>query len=81
MTNTELEQEIKSIVAMILESPSEDIDPDADFFKDLGMDSLKAIEITGAIEKKFKIIIPEERIRNIKTINQAVELASQLLVV
>lgn len=79
MTGEEIEQEVKEIVSRVIETPLEEIDPDADFINDLGADSLKAIEITGALEKRFKIVIPEEQIRNIRTVNQAIALTKQLL--
>ena len=79
MNAEELEQEVKEIISQVIEIPSNEIDSDADFVNDLGTDSLSAIEITGAIEKKYKIIIPEERIRTIRTVNQALALTKQML--
>lgn len=79
MTPKELEKEMKELVATVIGIPSASLNPDADFAKDLDVDSMKAIEITGAIEKRFKIIVPEEQIRKIRTLNQAIDLAKQLL--
>ena len=79
MDPQDLEKEIKEIVAKVIEIPPDQIDPNADFVNDLDVDSLKAIEITGAIEKRFKIVVPEEQIRNIRTVNQAINLVKQLL--
>ena len=55
-----LEKEIRSIVAEILEIKEENIRPDANFADELGMDSMMALEILAGIEKKYKIRIPEE---------------------
>lgn len=79
MTGEELEKEIKEMISQVIEIPLDEIGSDADFVNDLGTDSLSAIEITGAIEKKYKIIIPEEKIRTIRTVNQAVALTKQML--
>lgn len=79
MTPQELEKEIKQIVASVIGIPPDKLNPDADFAKDLDVDSMKAIEITGAIEKRFRIIVPEEQIRHIRTLNQVILLAKQLL--
>ena len=46
---------------------------------DLEIDSIKAIEITVAIEKKFKISVRDEDVPKITTVNQAVELVNNLL--
>jgi len=75
----DLEKQIQDIVAKVIEIEPQTIGPDADFINDLGVDSLKAIEITGAIEKAFKVVVPEEKIRDIRTLNQAISLTKQLL--
>jgi len=67
------EEEIKQMVSEIIEVPVEKLKPDADFFTDLGVDSLKAIEIVAAFEKKYRQIIPEKDIPKIRTISQVVE--------
>ncbi|MFA4889434.1 MAG: phosphopantetheine-binding protein [Candidatus Omnitrophota bacterium] len=79
MTSQELEKEMKELVARVIGISPLKLLPDADFARDLDVDSMKAIEITGAIEKTFKIIVPEEQIRKIRTLNQATTLAKQLL--
>jgi len=79
MTGEQLEREVKEIIYQVIEMPMDEIDSNADFVNDLGTDSLSAIEITGAIEKKYKIIIPEEQIRNIRTVNQAIALTKKML--
>jgi acyl carrier protein len=65
--------EIKDMVSEILEVPVEKLTPDADFFKDLEVDSLKAIEIVAAFEKKYRIIVPEEDIPKIRNLGQLIE--------
>lgn len=72
------EEEIKQLVSEIIEVPVERLSLDADFFKDLGVDSLKAIEIVAAFEKKYRIIIPEKDIPNIKNLRQIVEYVKPL---
>jgi acyl carrier protein len=72
-----LEQEIKGLIADIIEMEPAQIDPDAHLVEDLGMDSMMALEILAAIEKKYKIRIPEEDLPKITTVNRAVELASK----
>ena len=79
MIPEDLEKQVKDIVVKVIEAEPEEITPDADFMNDLGVDSLKAIEITGAIEKTFKISVPEDQIRNIRTLSQAIALTKQLL--
>ncbi len=68
-----LEEEVRQMVAEIFELPVEELTLDADFFKDLGVDSLKAIEVVAAFEKKYRVVIPENDIPNITTLRQIVE--------
>lgn len=77
--NNNLEEELKRLVAEIIEVPVERLEPDADFFTDLGVDSLKAIEIVAAFEKKYRVVIPEKEIPKIRTLRQIIEHAKDLL--
>ena len=72
------EEEVKKIIADITEVPVEKLTLDADFFKDLGIDSLKAIEIVAAFEKKYRIIIPESDIPNIRNLRQVLKYTEKL---
>jgi acyl carrier protein len=75
-----IEKEIISILSEISGVDESDIKPETDLAKDLDIDSIKAIEITVAIEKKFKISVRDEDVPKIMTLQQAVELVGQLLV-
>jgi len=72
------EEEVKKMIADITEVPVEKLMPDADFFNDLGIDSLKAIEIVAAFEKKYRIIIPENDIPNIRNLKKIIEYTKKL---
>ncbi|HEC98514.1 MAG TPA: hypothetical protein ENI58_10265, partial [Nitrospirae bacterium] len=47
--------------------------------EDLEIDSIKAIEITVALEKKFKVSVRDEDIPKITTVRESVELVKNLL--
>lgn len=72
-------KEIMSIISDVSGLDVEDISPNSDFYKDLEIDSIKAIEITVAIEKKFKISVRDEDVPKMTTVLQAVELATVLI--
>lgn len=74
-----LEQELKELIAGVIGRSPEELKPDADFWKDLGVDSIKAIEITVAIERKFKIAIRDEQIPQITNVTQAIAAVKQAL--
>lgn len=80
MAQTEnLEKEIISIISDVSGFDEEEITPETNLMKDLEVDSIKAIEITVAIEKKFKISIRDEDVPNITTVRQAVDLVNKLI--
>ena len=72
------EEEIRKMISEITMVPEEKIDLDADLFKDLGVDSLKAIEIVAAFERTYRIIIPEKDIANITTLRKILEYTKKL---
>lgn len=74
-----IEKEIISIISDVSGFDIEEITPDTNLANDLEIDSIKAIEITVAIEKKFKISIRDEDIPNIATPRQIVDLTNKLL--
>jgi acyl carrier protein len=74
-----VEKEIISIIADVSGFDEDEITPEKNFFKDLEVDSIKAIEITVAIEKKFKVSIRDEDVPKITTVKEAVGLVNNLL--
>lgn len=74
-----VEKEIKDIISEIVEVDSQEITREADFVNDLGMDSMQALEIVAAIEKKFKVIIPEDKLFQLKNLNEAIRLTEEYL--
>ncbi|MFA6054464.1 MAG: acyl carrier protein [Thermodesulfovibrionales bacterium] len=79
MSENSVEKEIISIASDVSGFDPEEITLETNFYKDLEVDSIKAIEITVAIEKKFKISVRDEDVPNITTVSQAVELVTKLL--
>ncbi len=74
-----VEQEIVSIIADVSGFDEHEITPETNIVQDLEVDSIKAIEITVAIEKKFKVSIRDEDVPKIVSVKQAVELVEKLL--
>lgn len=72
-------EDLRELVATILEVEPDTIDEKASFVKDLGMDSMMALEILASIEKKYKIIIPEETLAKFTSLNQTVKIVQEML--
>ncbi len=72
-------KEIIAIIADIAGFEESEISLDTNIVDDLEVDSIKAIEITVAIEKKFKVSVRDEDVPKIVSVRQAVELVERLL--
>lgn len=74
-----LEEEVKQIIFKVIGKKIDKLDADTNFYKDLGVDSIKAIEITVAIERKFKVSIRDEQITQIANVGEAVKVLKDAL--
>ena len=75
-----IEKEVISIISEVSGMEAEEITPESNLAQDLEIDSIKAIEIIVAIEKKFKVSVRDEDIPQITTVKQIVDLAKELIV-
>lgn len=74
-----LDDEIRDLVAKVLEIDPSKLSDKAHFVEDLGMDSMLALEILASIEKKYKIQIPEESLPKMTTLHEIIVLAKEIL--
>jgi len=74
-----IEKNIISIIAEVAGVEDDEINSGTKLVEDLEIDSIKAIEIVVAIEKKYNIRIRDEDVPKITTVTQAVEVVNALL--
>jgi acyl carrier protein len=74
-----VEKEVISIIADISGFEVDEITLEANMQEQLEIDSIKAIEITVALEKKYKISIRDDDIPNIITVRNAVDAVNNLI--
>ena len=79
MTNEQTVKEVKALVAKIVKVPEDKIDMDSNMFTDLNVDSLLGVEIFAALDKKYGINVPEDRLKDINTLNDIVGLIDELV--
>ncbi len=75
----EVKKEIKKMVLEITEVSKEQLTDDARFSEDLGVDSMMALEIAASIEKKYKVVIPEEKLPTIRSLQNVYDLLEGIL--
>jgi acyl carrier protein len=71
------EAEVKAVVAEILEKGVSEIPDDASFVDELGMDSLRALEILAMLEKEYKIRIPPEKLREMTNMKAVIKVVNE----
>ena len=74
-----LEKEITKIVSAVVEIPEEEIDVNASFFDDYGMDSLKALEILAEVENTYHITINPEKLMKMTSVSEVVKITKEYL--
>ena len=72
----DLREKLRSIVAEVAEI---DEVPNGTPFKDLGIDSMMAIEIVADIERAYKIKVPETELEQITDLDSVVRLVQSKL--
>jgi acyl carrier protein len=74
-----VKEEIKAIIADIIEVEVEEVLDDAKFIEDLGADSLKALELLATLEKKYQKKIPESGLKRLTTLNNTLQVLEEVI--
>lgn len=65
---------IKEVIANVTNIEPDEIADDASFVDDLGLDSLSLLEIGVDVDYAFKLGLPEERMQELRTVEDTVRL-------
>lgn len=81
MTHEDLEREVFAIIAEVTEySPQEVRDNRSlDFYEELGLDSLLALEMIAGIEKLYKVEFPLDAAQQVRTAEGTLQLTEEIL--
>ncbi|WP_432409020.1 acyl carrier protein [Wukongibacter sp. M2B1] len=72
-----IKNEVTEIVCEIIGMEPSEINPDASFSDDMGIDSLRALEILAAIENKYGITIDPERLKDMGSLNKVIKVTEE----
>ena len=72
VTAEQIRTEVKKLIAEVTEREPGEITDTALFADELGVDSLMAMEVMVAVDKKYKINIPEDEFAAIKNVDDTV---------
>ena len=66
-------EKLQMIIAEVLSIEPEEVRPEMSFVDDLGADSLEVFQIIMGIEDSFDVVIDEDAIASIQTVEQALQ--------
>ncbi len=69
---SDLKKDILEIVSTVTEKAPNEIPLDAHLVQEVGADSMMALEILAALEKKYRIVIPEDKLKEMTTVNKII---------
>ncbi|MEU3002065.1 acyl carrier protein [Streptomyces sp. NPDC006995] len=67
-------EELRAVVAQVLDVEPSEVTDDASFVDDLEVDSLMALEVVVVLEKRYEVKLPESELRCIVTLQSAYDL-------
>jgi acyl carrier protein len=79
MENKNISEKVTKILTEKLGIAESEVTPDANFIKDLGIDSLDYAEIVMEFEQTFNIRIPDTDAEKLQTMKQAVQYIGEQL--
>jgi acyl carrier protein len=77
MSEVEVFEKVKPIIADKLGIKSDDIKMESNFINDLGADSLGLVDITMALEEEFGLEIPDEEASKLVTVKSMIDYIEQ----
>jgi acyl carrier protein len=77
MTREEIAEKLTTIIRNEKEVPDDKLTPETPL-ADAGIDSLDALTILFAIEEEFKISVPDDRAKSIKTFGDMIDVVAAL---
>ncbi len=79
MNKEEIYARIRQTLESSFEIPAERITLEARLMEDLELDSIDAIDMAVQIQEMTNVRVDEEQLKNLRTVNDTVELVLQLL--
>ncbi len=73
MTQQEILAGLSEIIDEIAGVPADEVTPEKTFVDDLDIDSLSMVEIAVAAQDKFGVEIPDDQLKDLKTVQDVVD--------
>ncbi|MCF0237105.1 MAG: acyl carrier protein [Sphaerochaetaceae bacterium] len=79
MSNGEVFEKVKAIIADKLAIDEGSIKPDSSFVNDLKADSMDILDLVSGFEEEFDITIPDEKGRTFETVQEVCDFLATLI--
>ncbi len=73
MTDQEILAGLGEIIDEVAGVPADQVTPEKTFVDDLDIDSLSMVEIAVAAQEKFSVEIPDDQLKDLKTVQDVIE--------
>src|SRR5215469_9753213 len=73
MNEAEILTGLGEIIDEVAGVPADQVTPDKSFVDDLDIDSLSMVEIAVAAQDKFGVEIPDDQLKNLKTVQDVID--------
>lgn len=73
-----MKDKVLDIIAEQLNIEPEDLKPEMDFVDDLNQDSIELVELIMSLEDEFGIEVDEEKLEQIRTVGDVLDLVEEL---
>ena len=73
MTEQEILAGLAEIIDEVAGVPAAEVTPEKTFVDDLDIDSLSMVEIAVAAQDKFGVEIPDDRLKDLKTVQDVID--------
>lgn len=77
MTEQEIQSGLAEIIDEVAGVPADEVTPEKSFVDDLDIDSLSMVEIAVAAQDKFGVEIPDEQLKDLKTVQDVINFVSK----
>ena len=73
MKSAEVERLVRALLGELSKRDASDLGRDEDLVEQLGLDSLQGLSFLAAVEKRFQVRFPDERLSALRTVGLLVE--------
>ncbi len=75
--SVETENTLRKLITDVVPQSTKEIELDDDLVRELGLDSLAGLRLLAAVEKKFGIRFPDDRLGEFRTLRQLLDVVSR----